>query len=321
VETLIAPLIFLVCLFVIELVFYSYRAVRNPDNARIKKRIKKIPSIAYQRPSVDIVRKRSLSSVGWFNLILLKFPGIKRLDVLHTKANVAQPLGLFILASLFLFSLSLYLGPSIFKNWALSMMAAFLAGYMPFFYLQHSKNKRMAKFERQLPDALELVGRALRAGHAFSGGVRMVADEFDDPVGTEFDRTLDEINFGVGVTEALLNLSSRVDCADLRYFIVSVIIQRETGGNLSEVVENIAHLIRERFKLRGRIRVLAAEGKFSAIVLVVLPFFIAGALFFFNRKYISVLQTDPVGRWLVVGALVMIAVGSMVMWKMVQIEV
>ena len=137
----------------------------------------------------------------------------------------------------------------------------------------------MEKFERQLPEALELVSRSLKAGHAFTGGLKMVAEEFGDPVGVEFGRTLDEINFGVGVPEALTNLTQRIECEDLKFFAVSVIIQRETGGNLAEILESLGRLIRERFKFQGRVRVLSGEGRISAIVLVAIPFFIAGLLF------------------------------------------
>ena len=154
----------------------------------------------------------------------------------------------------------------------------------------------MKKFQRQLPDALELIARALRAGHAFSSGMKLAADEFDDPLGPEFAETLDEVNFGISVSDALKNLSSRIDCPDLKYFVVSVILQRETGGNLAEIIDSMAHLIRERFKLQGRIRVLAAEGKFSAIILLLLPFFVVVALRFVRPDYMTTLVTDPIGK-------------------------
>ncbi len=179
----------------------------------------------------------------------------------------------------------------------------------------------MEKFERQLPEALDLMARALKAGHAFTGALKMVADEMDDPIGTEFDKTLGEINFGIDVSQALINLSQRVDCPDLRFFVIAIIIQRETGGNLAEILGNIAYLIRERFKLHGRVRVLAAEGKLSAIILVALPFLVALALTFLNPDYLEVLVTDPIGRFMSCFALVMMAFGIVVMKKMVAIKV
>jgi len=179
----------------------------------------------------------------------------------------------------------------------------------------------MKKFQRQLPDALELIARALRAGHAFSSGMKLAADEFDDPLGPEFAETLDEVNFGISVSDALKNLSGRVDCSDLKYFVVSVILQRETGGNLAEIIDSIAHLIRERFKLQGRIRVLAAEGKFSATILLILPFLVAVALRFINPAYITTLVTDPIGKVLAsIGAFLMI-IGILVMRRMIDIKV
>jgi tight adherence protein B len=165
------------------------------------------------------------------------------------------------------------------------------------------------------------MARALKAGHAFPAGLKMVADEMEDPIGTEFDKTLGEINFGIEVSEALKNLSRRVDCPDLRFFVISIIIQRETGGNLAEILVNIAHLIRERFKLHGRIRVLSAEGKFSAIVLIALPFLVALLLTFLNPDYLRLLITDPIGHFMLGFALVTMILGILVMKKMVAIKV
>ena len=179
----------------------------------------------------------------------------------------------------------------------------------------------MEKFERQLPEALDVVARALRAGHAFSGALKMVADEMDDPIGAEFDKTLNEINFGVAVPEALKNLARRIDSLDLKFFVICVVIQRETGGNLAEILESIARIIRERFKLHGRIRILATEGKFSAIILASLPFFVALVLSLVNPRYIGVLLKDPLGRMLAGFGLFLMIVGILSMRKLVAIKV
>ncbi len=179
----------------------------------------------------------------------------------------------------------------------------------------------MEKFQSQLPEALDLVARALKAGQALSGALKMVADEMDDPVGDEFDKTLNEINFGVGVPEALKNLASRVDCLDLKFFVIAVVIQRETGGNLAEILENIAHIIRERFKLYGRIRILAAEGKLSAIILTGLPFLTAFVLLFANPEYIQILARDPLGRVLAGAGISLMILGIFSMKRMIAIKV
>jgi tight adherence protein B len=179
----------------------------------------------------------------------------------------------------------------------------------------------MEKFLSQFPDALDLIARSLKAGHALTGGLRMVAEEFEDPVGPEFEKTLDQINFGIAPTDALRNLAQRVDCEDLNYFVISVIVQRETGGNLAEILQKIAHLIRERFKFFGRVKVLSAEGKFSAVVLSLLPIVVAAALSVVNPEYLPVLVFDPVGRMLLIGALFNMGLAVLYMKKIVTIKV
>jgi tight adherence protein B len=206
-------------------------------------------------------------------------------------------------------------------NYLVSILLAAVLGAFPYLSILSKRKRRMGKFGRQLPEALDLMARALKAGHAFTGGLKMVADEMDEPIGLEFDKTLAEINFGIEIQEALKNLSARVECQDLRFFVISIIIQRETGGNLAEILENISYLIRERFKLHGRIRVLSAEGKFSAIVLIALPFLVASLLAFLNPDYLKVLITDPIGHIMIGFALVMMVVGILVMKKMVAIKV
>jgi tight adherence protein B len=177
------------------------------------------------------------------------------------------------------------------------------------------------KFKRQLPDGMDLIARALKAGHAFTGGMSLAADEFDDPLGPEFAETLDEINYGVSVGDALKNLAARVDCGEIRYFVVGVILQRETGGNLAELMETLATLIRERFKFDGKVKTLAAEGKLSAIILILLPIGIFGYLWLTNPNFLAPLITEPAGKFMILGAIVMMIMGALVMKKMVDIKV
>ncbi len=142
-----------------------------------------------------------------------------------------------------------------------------------------------------------MIARALKAGHAFNGGLQMVVMEFADPARTEFRKTLDEINFGLSYEDALRNMTERVDCTDLKFFVLSVIIQRQSGGNLAEILEKISGLIRERFKLHGKVMALTGEARISAVILTILPFAIAGAIFILNRPYIEILFQEPVGQY------------------------
>jgi tight adherence protein B len=188
-------------------------------------------------------------------------------------------------------------------------------------YLHLLKQKRIEKFRSQFPEALDLIARALKAGHSFNSGMKLAADEFDDPLGPEFDETLGEINFGVSVTNALKNLTKRIECLELKYFVVAVILQRETGGNLSEITERLANLIREKFKFQGKVRTLSAEGRLSAVILVLIPFVFATYLHFSNPEYMGLLFSEPIGRIMVGAAVILMAIGILVMKKMVTIKV
>ena len=320
---ILVPLIvlFVTSVFIIELFVYAYKTVRNPHRKIIQKRLKTLSSSEYANDSHDITRKRVLSRVPLLNTILLHTPGVRPLERLLQQANVQSPLGVFILLASVL-ALTGYLAGSLLTiNRVIPLIiAAFLAG-IPFLYVIRKKKKRMEKFQKQLPEGLELIARSLRAGHAFTSGMKLAADEFDDPLGPEFTETLDQINFGVSVSDALKNLAGRVDCPDLRYFVVAVILQRETGGNLAEIIESIGYIIRERFKLKGKIRILAAEGKLSAIILVAIPFFVIIALHFTSPKYINALFFEPAGRIMGAVALVMMVMGIFVMKKMINIKV
>lgn len=320
---ILVPLIvlFVTSVFIIELFVYAYKTMRNPHRKVIQRRLKTLSSSEYANDSHDITRKRMLSRVPLLNTILLHTPGVRSLERLLQQANVQSPLGVFILLAAVL-ALTGYLAGSLLTiNRVIPLIiAASLVG-IPFLYVIRKKKKRMDKFQKQLPEGLELIARSLRAGHAFTSGMKLAADEFDDPLGPELTATLDEINFGVSVSDALKNLARRVDCADLRYFVVAVILQRETGGNLAEIIESIGYIIRERFKLRGKIRILSAEGKLSAIILVAIPFFVIIVLRFTSPEYINALLFEPAGRIMGAVALFMMVIGIFVMKKMINIKV
>ncbi len=324
-DILIGIGIFIATLFLIEGGYAVWRTVRDPEKKRVRRRLR-IISLTGLEPENEneeggLERQMLLSEVPWLNRMLLKLDWTRKMNSLLEKAGIRRPPGFFLLLSLVLAGAGFMAGSWIASNYLVAIAFALILGVFPFLYILSKKKRRMAKFERQLPEALDLMARALKAGHAFPGGLKMVADEMDDPIGTEFDKTLGEINFGIEVSEALKNLSRRVNCPDLRFFVISIIIQRETGGNLAEILVNIAHLIRERFKLHGRIRVLSAEGKFSAIVLIALPFLVASLLAFLNPDYLRLLITDPIGHFMVGFALVTMILGILVMKKMVAIKV
>jgi tight adherence protein B len=313
----------IITIIFIELVLYGIRSISGLKSRQIQNRLKKFSFSQYSIDTPDILRKRLLSNVPFLNKIFFKIPGIERLDRLIQQANAQYPVGVFILLSLLLMQVGFLMGSVILpvRVLGISYITAFLFAIIPFLYLSLKKRNRLQEFEKQLPEALELIARSLRAGHAFTSGMKVVVDNFGEPLGPEFAQVLDEINFGVPVADALRNLAYRVDCAEVKFFVVSVILQRETGGNLAEIIDNIAHIIRERFKFNDKLRVLSAEGKISAIILTVLPFLIFFVIRILNPDYVNSLIQDPIGKKMIVGALVLIAVGIYIMNRMVSIRI
>ena len=270
---------------------------------------------------ISIIHTRTLSYVPWLNNFLAGVPRLKNIDDNIKKAGSTLPLGFFVLFSLFLGSLGFFGGWYVAENLLLGILGAGFLGMIPTFCILYKKKKRMELFQRQFPDALDLLSRSLRAGHSFPSGIKMVAEEFSDPIGSEFKEVSAEIYYGLNLPDALKNLAKRVDCEDLGFFITSVIIQRETGGNLAEMMDSIAHVIRERFKLFGKIKALAAEGVLSAWLLSLVPFIVGGVIYFMNPRYFSVLITDPWGRMLSIAAAVWLCMGILIMRKMIKIKV
>lgn len=316
-NVIIAVGVFLTLVLLIEAVYLGIRVVHNPEQRKTRERLRRFA----EGDSLNILRRNELSEVPWFNRMLMGIGRLRNLDLVLKQADIQYPLGFFILFALLVASIAFWVGRLLSGDIWSGLIIGGVAGAIPFMYIFRKRTQRMNRFQAQLPDSLEMMGRALKAGHAFSGALKMVADEFDDPMGLELSKVVSEINFGISLPEALKNLTDRVDCPDLRYFVTSVLVQRETGGNLTEILDKIAHLIRERVKLHGKIRVLAAEGKFSAYILIGLPFFIAGAVYIMSPEYLRPLFTDPMGKKLVAVAIVMMLLGIFIIRKLTQIKV
>ena len=206
------------------------------------------------------------------------------------------------------------------SKWGMPVGGA-LGFAIPFVFLNVKRGRRMSAFEEQFPEALDLISRALKAGHAFATGLKMVSDEMPDPVGPEFRKTFDEQNFGLPLKDALDNLTVRVPLLDVRFFSTAVLIQRETGGNLSEILENLAHVVRERFKILRQVRVYTAHGRFTGYVLLALPAVLCIALSFINPDHMNLLFRERMGQMLLLGALVMQTIGYVWIKQVIKIEV
>ena len=202
-----------------------------------------------------------------------------------------------------------------------ALMVALGAAFAPFGFLLHRRGRRLKRFEEMFPEALDLLSRAIRAGHAFQTAMGMVADELPEPVGPEFKKTFDQQNYGLPLRDALNELSERIHLLDVRFFVTAVLIQRDTGGNLSEILDNLAHVVRERFKIQRQVRVHTAHGRFTGYVLLALPAALAVALSLINPEHMQLLFHERMGQMMLMGAIVMQTIGFVWIRKVIKIEV
>ena len=313
--------IFIATVVIIQLVMYGVRHMRTAQRVKIRKRLKKFTYVESESEGAEILKIRALSDIPFLNTLLGSFPGLSSLDRLIVQANAKYPMGFYMLLGLFLAVVGFLIGSQLAHNTLLAILLSLIFGFLPYFHLVRKKRSRAEKFKKQMPDGLDLIARALKAGHAFSGGLSMAAEEFDDPLGSEFSVMLDEISFGVSVPEALKNLTKRIECEEIKYFVMGVILQRETGGHLAELIQTLANLIREKFKFEGKVRTLSAEGKLSAIILAALPFLVGGFFWVSNPQYLAPLITEPFGRVLLLLAGALMIAGILIMKRMVSINV
>jgi tight adherence protein B len=314
--------IFLTIILLVEGAYFFYHQYVNPQSRTLKRRLRG----GAARPkdgveALEIIRQRKLSDLPWLNDILSSMSNLGGLEKLLQQANSQMPLGVFLMISAVL-GVAGMVGAA-FMDYPLLMAGGIglVCVMLPLMKMKMQRASRFKEFERQLPEALDLMARALRAGHAFSVGMKMVGDEFSDPIGPEFSRTVEEISFGIDVPEAMHNLNERVISTDLKFFITALVVQRETGGNLAEIIEAISRLIRQRFELLGRVKALSAEGRLSGIVLFAMPFVMGGVLWWMNEDYMRLLIEDDLGIMAAGVAGLLMVFGAIVMKKMCDIKV
>lgn len=317
---LFAVALFIAVILLAEGLYFWWESSRGPDARRVARRLRMMSAGTGQAAETSIVKQRLLSERPALQRALLAMPRVHELDRLLVQSglnlNVAGFLGFTAAAGLAGLLVPLLPG------WPLLLAALVGAGaaMLPLLVVLNARRRRLQRIERRLPDALDLMGRAMRAGHAFPTAMKMVGDELPEPIAGEFRVVFDEVNYGIPMQTALMNLATRVPGTDLSYFVVAVLIQRETGGNLAELLDKLATLVRARFKLLGTIRVLSAEGRLSAWILSLLPFCTAVLIQIVNPKFLRVLWTDPLGWRMVIGALVLMAFGILWMRRIIRIR-
>lgn len=295
----------------------------NPNRVqrrRLQKRLKYLDGLEQKLSQESLLRADSLKDAPWLRQALKRIRRLEQLQDLLIQADVNWSLVTMLLVFLISGSVGLSLG--FFSRGPLGAMGGAALGlYLPYWALKFKKKRRIKKFEKQLPEALDLLARGLKAGHAFASGLQIVGNEMPNPIGLEFFKTFKEYNHGMDMNNALINLCKRVELRELRFFTTAIMIQRETGGNLVEILEKIANLIRERFKLRNQIKALTAEGRLSGVILIMMPPVLFLVMLKINPDYTMLLVNHPLGRMMAMVALTLQALGYLAIRKIVNIKV
>jgi tight adherence protein B len=263
----------------------------------------------------------ALSEIGALDSLLKRFSGFSTplKDALDS-SGLPLTVGAFLLLVTTLFLSCALLVETYTGLWWLAALGACAAAYLPFWWIKFSRTRRLRKFEEQFPEAIELISRAMRAGHAFATGIKMAADELPAPAGPEFKLLYERQNYGAQLTDALRAFADRIPLLDARFFVTAVLTQREAGGNLAEVLDRLANVMRERFKIRREVRVRSAHGRMTAYVLAAMPPTIAVFMLMTNPSQIRILTGDPLGVRMIIGAVVLQVLGTLVVRKLVDIQ-
>ena len=270
---------------------------------------------------LKLVRDEMMSGVPWLHQLMLKWAWSTKLqDYLMQSGMTLKPAKLLMISGIL--GLGAYLGAAYFlPHFYFTVPIGVVSALLPIAVVAFKRSRRLHKFEEHFPEALDLLGRAVRAGHAFTTGLEMISKECPEPLAGEFRTAFEEQNFGLPLRDALLNLTERVPIMDVRFFVTALLIQKETGGNLAEILDGLARVIRDRFRIYREVRVRTAQGRLTAGILIALPIFMMLVLSVLNPQYMGVLFTDPKGPVVLVTAGIMQIIGSAILWKIIHFEV
>jgi tight adherence protein B len=320
--SVILVLAFIAGVLALEGAYLLWNEHKGPDAKRLERRLRNLSAGTHGEEALKLLKRDANRESPWLSRIMLAIPRLSGTDRFLEQAGLMIPVSQFLLisaASAFGAFLLAQLLPAP-PFWFVAAIGL-LGAITPYLVVAWMRRKRLGRIDEALPEAVDLISRALRAGHSFPAALEMVGSEMVGPIATEFRITSEEVNFGVPMDDAFQNLAVRVPSDDLRFFVIAVLLQRETGGNLAEVLGNIATLIRNRFQLLGKVRVLATEGKMSAWVLTALPLGAALVMNLVAPDFMSTLWTDPIGMAMIYACLLSATVAIFWMWRIVKIRV
>lgn len=303
---------------------------RNAQARLLRERLAEAQTAPGQPPNEEmaLVRDETLSQIPALDNLLRRSERISNLQDFLEQANLKIRAGnILLLCGLSALAMGavgyLLTGPSTPANQTVLFVLVGLAlgAVLPYSYASHRRNKRFQKFEEIFPEAIDTLARAVRAGHAFTTALELIASEVAEPVASEFRKLYEEQKFGLPVRDALVNLTMRMPLVDVKFFVTAVMLQRETGGNLAEILDNLSYVIRERFKILRQVRVYTAQGRLTMMLLMGLPPIIVLIMLTTSPGYIHPLFADPIGHILIVGGIVLQTFGYFVIRKIIRIQV
>ncbi len=295
---------------------------RSARARMLRERLASVQKAAEIQPDdMALVRDETLSEIPAFDTLLRRSARITDFQEFLTQAGLKIRAGNILLLCLVTAGVMGTLAYIFTQNGLFAVAGAGLGGLMPYSYASYRRSKRFQKFEELFPEAIDTLARAVRAGHAFTTALELISNEVSEPVASEFRMLFEEQKFGLPVRDALMNLTERVPLVDVKFFVTAVMLQRETGGNLAEILDNLSYVIRERFKIMRQVRVYTAQGRLTMMLLMGLPPVIVISMLSLNPSFIRPLFNDPIGHTLVVAGITLQTIGYFVIRKVIQIQV
>ena len=302
---------------------------RSAKARLLRERLETVDKVAERKPGDELalVRDEMFSRIPALDNLLRRSEKISNLQTMLAQANLqmraGNVLGLCIISAVLVGFVAFLLSRPLSENETalFTVTGVVLGGLLPYSFASYRRTKRFQKFEELFPEAIDTLARAVRAGHAFTSALELISNEVGEPVSSEFRKLFEEQKFGLPVREALLNLTERVPLVDVKFFVTAVMLQRETGGNLAEILDNLSYMIRERFKIMRQVRVHTAQGRLTMLLLMGLPPMIVVTMQILNPSFIHPLFADPIGHVLIVAGIVLQTIGYFVIRKVIQIQV
>ena len=313
--------VFLLVLFV-SIGGYFFLSAGRTGRGEVEKRLSLLQVRNLQGDDLsEILKKDVLSEVPLLNRLLSRLQTATRIDRRLKQADMTIRVGTFVLLSLGLFLVGIVAGMLFHWPAVISVIVGGVLACVPTIVVDTRRRRRFKRFMNHFPEALEMFARSLRAGHSFTGAIQLVAQEMPHPIGPEFSKVFEEQNLGIPLRQALLGMSERIEALDVKFFVTAILIQRETGGNLAEIIDKIGHVIRERFRIQGQLKIFTAQARMSGIILSLLPVGIAVLIGMMNPEYLKPLWFEKTGRIMIAVAVILQVLGMLAIRKIIRIKI